>query len=89
MVGGAFTMGNIVLKANYMEGEFDNANSPEPTQWTVGADYNMSKRTSVYALYASSEDVVLGAGGGVTDQIVSGDAGGDNSVISLGVMHSF
>jgi predicted porin len=89
MVGGAFTMGNIVLKANYMEGEFDNAGAPEPTQWTVGADYNMSKRTSVYALYASSEDVVLGAGGGVTDQIVSGDAGGDNSVISLGVMHSF
>jgi predicted porin len=90
MVGGAFTMGNIVLKANYMEGEFDNANAPEPTQWTIGADYNLSKRSSVYALYASSEEgVVLGKGGGISDQIVSGDNGGDNSVISVGMMHSF
>lgn len=90
MVGGAFTMGAIVLKANYMEGEFDHANTPEPTQWTVGVDYNLSKRSSVYALYAKSEDgVVLGSGGSSSDQIVSGDTGGDNSVISLGMIHSF
>ncbi|MBW8306381.1 MAG: porin [Thiobacillus sp.] len=89
MVGAAFTMGNIVLKANYMEGEYDNANAPEPTQWTAGVDYNLSKRSSVYALYAKSEDVVLGKGGGSSDQIVSGDTGGDNSVISLGMIHNF
>jgi predicted porin len=89
MVGGAFTMGNIVLKANYMAGEYDTSDR-EPTQWTIGADYNLSKRSSVYALYASSEDgVVLGKGGGSSDQIVSGDTGGDNSVISVGMMHSF
>lgn len=89
MVGGAFTMGSIVLKANYMEGEYDNANAPEPSQWTVGADYKLSKRSSVYALYAKSEDVVLGKGGGASDQIVSGDASGDNSVISIGMIHDF
>jgi predicted porin len=90
MVGGAFTMGNIVLKANYMAGEVDCNGCAEPTQWTIGADYNLSKRTSVYALYASTEEgVVLGSGAGSSDQIISGDNNGDNSVISLGMMHSF
>jgi predicted porin len=89
MVGGAFTMGNIVLKANYMAKEFE-VSTAEPTQWTIGADYNLSKRSSVYALYASSEDgVVLGSGAGSSDQIRSGDTSGDNSVISVGMTHSF
>jgi predicted porin len=90
MVGGAYTMGNIVLKANYMAGEVDAVGGAEPTQWTIGADYNLSKRSTVYALYASSEEgVILGSGAGSSDQIVSGDAGGDNSVFSVGVVHSF
>lgn len=88
MVGGAYTMGNIVFKANYMEGEYDNAEL-EPNQWTIGADYNLSKRSSVYALYAKSEDVILGSGGGSSDRIVSGDASGDNSVFSIGMIHNF
>ena len=92
MVGGSYTMGAIVLKANYMQGEFDNCNvvGCEPAQFTIGADYNMSKRTSLYALYAGSEEgVVLGSGAGSSDKIVSGDVGGDNSVLSVGVVHSF
>ncbi|MFZ3041094.1 MAG: porin [Thiobacillus sp.] len=89
MVGGAYTMGAIVLKANYMEGEYDNDDTIEPNQWTIGVDYNLSKRSSVYALYAKSEDVVLGSGAGATDQIVSGDTSGDNSVFSIGMIHSF
>jgi predicted porin len=75
-----------------MAGEVDNCNvvGCEPKQWTIGADYNLSKRTSVYALYAATEDgVVLGSGAGSSDMIVSGDNNGDNSVISLGMMHSF
>jgi predicted porin len=89
MVGGAFTMGNVVLKANYMAGEFEDSDA-EPSQFTIGADYNLSKRTSVYALYAATEDgVVLGSGAGSSDTIVSGDNNGDNSVISLGMTHSF
>lgn len=90
MVGGAYTMGNIVLKANYMAGEFDCNGCAEPTQWTIGADYNLSKRTSVYALYASAEDgVMFGSGAGASDTILSGDSSGDNTVISVGMVHSF
>jgi predicted porin len=89
MIGGAFTMGNIVLKANYMTKEYD-VSTLEPTQFTIGADYKLSKRSTVYALYAATEDgVILGNGGGSSDQIVSGDVGGDNSVLSLGMTHTF
>ncbi|MDP2991229.1 MAG: porin [Thiobacillus sp.] len=87
MVGGAFTMGNIVLKANYMEGDFDHA--ADPKQWTVGADYNLSKRSSVYALYANGENITIGGGAGTSDQVASGSASGDISVISLGMIHTF
>jgi predicted porin len=89
MVGGAFTMGNVVLKANYMTKEYE-ISTAEPTQFTIGADYNLSKRSTVYALYAATEEgVIIGSGAGSSDQIVSGDVGGDNSVISVGMTHSF
>jgi predicted porin len=94
MLGGAFTMGNVVLKANYMEGEFDgDAVLPgrDLEQWTVGADYNLSKRTGVYALYSSGSNVTMGAGGGLSDQVGGAPVLGDDdvSVISLGMTHSF
>ncbi|MDP3420288.1 MAG: porin [Thiobacillus sp.] len=89
MVGAGFTMGNIVLKANYMERDIDNT-SNDPTQWTIGADYNLSKRTSVYALYANGEYITVGNGAGTTDQVGScATCGGDISVISLGMVHTF
>ena len=90
MLGGAYTMGAIVLKANYMQGEIDGTDI-EPTQWTIGADYNLSKRTSVYALYAAGEDgVTLGSGAGSSDRI-SGTVASDFDVsaLSVGVVHSF
>ena len=105
MGGAAFTMGNVVLKANYMQGEYDgDANaittvngvtalrpqgSRDVEQWTVGADYNLSKRTTVYALYAQGENVTLGGGAGGSDRIGSGVPSGDISAVSLGVTHSF
>jgi predicted porin len=94
MVGGAYTMGNIVLKANYMAGEVDNvvpALAFEPEQWAIGADYNLSKRTSLYALYVSAEDAIspLGGGAGSSDLIRSGNVDGDVSAFSFGMIHSF
>jgi predicted porin len=93
MVGGAFTMGNIVLKANYMEGENDGdllLAGYDTEQFTIGADYNLSKRTTVYALYAAGENITMGAGAGSTDQIAGGTtSGGDISVLSLGMTHTF
>jgi predicted porin len=94
MVGGSYTMGAMVFKANYMEAEVDGCTAAfacEPEQWTVGMDYNLSKRTSVYALYSDGQDVVMGGGAGLSDQvspaILTGEE--DISVISLGVVHSF
>ena len=90
MLGGSYTMGAMVFKANYMSGEFDNCVGIgcEPEQWTVGMDYNMSKRTTVYALYASQEDGAgLGWGAGSSDW-VSPEID-DVAAFSLGVKHSF
>ena len=91
MVGGSYTMGAIVLKANYMEGEVDNCIGAacEPSQWTIGADYNLSKRTSVYALYANGEAITVGGGVSSTDQVGPAVVGGDISVLSLGMVHTF
>jgi predicted porin len=94
MVGGAFTMGNIVLKANYMEGEYDGdlgTAGYDATQFTVGADYKLSKRTTAYALYAAGEEgVVMGEGAGTSDKLNScGTCGTDISVLSVGMIHTF
>ncbi len=88
MLGVGYTMGAMVFKANYMDGDFDNT-AVDPQQWTIGVDYNLSKRTMAYALYANGENVALGAGAGSSDQILSGVAGGDISAFSVGVVHNF
>jgi len=104
MVGAAFTFGNVVLKANYMEGTYDGdinavdelGAAPQAgydvEQFTIGADYNLSKRTTVYALYAAGTNITMGKGAGSSDQLAGsnlqvGDR--DISVVSLGVVHSF
>ncbi len=88
MVGAAYKMGNITLKANYMERDIDNIGN-DPQQWTVGADYSLSKRSNVYVTYANGEYITVGSGAGTSDQVGSGVAGGDISVISLGMIHTF
>ena len=87
MLGGAYTIGNVVLKANYMKGETDAAGVPDAKQFTVGADYKLSKRTSLYALYADGENVGFGFGAGGSDRVLP--AVEDLSVVSLGMVHTF
>src|SRR5574340_348666 len=84
MIGGAYTMGNIVLKANYMAGEFDTpgSNNIDPEQWTIGADYNLSKRSTVYALYSSGTNVTMGGGAGSSDQIAGAAYNYDGTAIT-------
>jgi predicted porin len=109
MVGAGFTFGNVVLKANYVEGTYDGdinavrlvGTPPVVTaapqagrdveQFNVGVDYNLSKRTTVYALYTAGTNVTLGKGAGSSDQIAGADVVGDDDVaaLSLGVVHSF
>lgn len=88
MLGAAFTMGNIVLKANYMDGEYDDAATGYDTnQWTIGADYNLSKRTSLYALYANGENITFGSGAGSSDYVggVGGAAGAGGGAVVTAV----
>ncbi len=91
MLGASYTMGNIVLKANYMDGDFDATGAADPSQWTIGADYNMSKRTTLFALYVSGENVTLGGGAGLADRIAGAAVAGDDdiSAFSVGVRHAF
>jgi len=96
MVGGSYTMGAMVFKANYMEGEYDGevpGDGYENQQWTVGMDYNLSKRTSVYALYVDGQNIVLGGGAGLADQVIGTGVGGDSDLdvsgLSFGMVHSF
>ncbi|MBU1394770.1 MAG: porin [Gammaproteobacteria bacterium] len=87
MVGAAYTMGNIVLKANYMDGDYDVA--ADPTQWTIGADYKLSKRTTAYALYAQGENITFGSGAGSSDKVKNAAGQEDISILSLGMIHTF
>jgi len=98
MLGASYTMGAMVFKGNYMMGEYDGTNGAEPEQWTVGMDYNLSKRTSVYALYVAGEEFApfngspsgLGSGAGISDVANScATCDGDVSAFSVGIVHSF
>jgi predicted porin len=86
LIGGQYKMGAWVFKGNYMDGDWDDSTS-DPSQWTIGVDYNLSKRTTVYALYADGENITFGKGAGNADQIAPDDE--DISVISVGITHTF
>ena len=79
---GKYTFGNNAISLVYTDAELepDAPNSDvEKTGWGVSAEHNFSKRTKVYAAYASAEieyDAV-----GVSDE--------DDDVFSLGMIHNF
>ena len=90
-----YNMGAFALKANYMAaGESDLVGGNDGgDQWTIGADYSLSKRTVVYGYYvATSNDANagygLGAGAGASDTTV-GNLGTDPQAFGLGVRHAF
>ncbi len=97
MVGGSIALGAFAIKADYLSGEYDNnrlLGFSDVEQWAVGADYNLSKRTKLYALYAFGENVTFGTTS--TDPVSSTTAASalygsdtDTSVISAGIVHSF
>jgi predicted porin len=91
-VNGQFTLGNLALKAAYgFATDGNNAADTEATTYVLGADYNFSKRTKVYAVYQLTDNAAgatygLGAGQGSAYTPV---AGTDPSVISVGMRHVF
>jgi predicted porin len=90
-----YTMGAVVLKGNYLSvGDYKNSSNTGAKQYTLGADYNLSKRTTVYGLYAkvtndSGAKFGLGDGAKDSDSTVNTTAGVDPSVFSVGLKHSF
>lgn len=103
-LNGMYTMGSIDLKAAYgragdVKGSVGWDNSSAST-YTLGADYNLSKRTKVYALYSKTSNDTngeygVGAGQGSAYNPnsslngTSGNVGDDPSVLSIGVRHTF
>ncbi|MDD5330242.1 MAG: porin [Sulfuricella sp.] len=104
----AYTMGSNVLKLAYTKtGDLNDAtdlgNNTGAKQWSVGVDHNMSKRTTVYALYTKLNNDTNGVygltggsnggvgGGNVTTYLLGASPiyDQDPSAFSLGIRHSF
>lgn len=97
-IGASHTMGKAVLKAAYTHmGDLDGTSDTGAKQWSAGVDYNLSKRTKVYALYTKLSNERLGAyslgqGGLQIATNAGGSAvvgGADPSGFAVGMQHSF
>ncbi|MBN8767520.1 MAG: hypothetical protein ABT22_11230 [Thiobacillus sp. SCN 64-317] len=91
---GNYAIGAITLKANYLKADdTSNIANSSAKQYTLGADYALSKRTTAYAFYAKVKNDTnasygLGAGAGPSNTAF-GTAGVDPSVFGLGMKHTF
>jgi predicted porin len=88
-LSGKYQMGAIALKAAYGKANSDATANTGAKQYTVGADYSFSKRTTVYALYtqikndsAANYNFALNPAAGI-------GAGDKPSGFSLGMKHAF
>ena len=104
-LNGMYTMGNVDLKAAYgnagdVKTSAGTLSDSGAKTYSLGADYNMSKRTKVYALYTKTKNdtnASYGVGAGQGSSYVPnnntsgtfGNTGDDPSVLSVGVRHSF
>ena len=67
-------------------GEYKNINDSDATQYTVGYNYNLSKRTKVYGYYTRINNSRAGTYG--LNQAVVG-AGVDSNTLAVGIRHNF
>lgn len=58
LLNATYNMGPIALKASYGVLDDDDATvtDKDDSMWVIGADYNLSKRTKAYILFANSEN---------------------------------
>lgn len=93
-VFGSYPVGALTLKASFLRADKSESGLADGAeQWTIGADYALSKRTSVYGFYAAVDNDAaaafgLGSGAESSDQAV-GVTAADPTVLGLGVRHSF
>ena len=101
-----YAIGAVTLKANYLkadeQGSGAAATNTGAKQYTLGADYALSKRSTAYVYYAKVKNdgnttggagYGLGAGAGDSNSVVAGSAaanlGTDPSVFGVGMKHTF
>lgn len=87
-VGASAPFGAWNVKASYgsTEGK-DLLNNVDATQWAIGVDYNLSKRTALYATYASIDNDNSTFTVSPQSSVIS--AGRSSSGGQVGVRHSF
>jgi predicted porin len=91
-LNGQYNMGNIALKAAYGHaGKLDTVADSGANTYSLGVDYNLSKRSRLYAQYTKTNNDTngtygVGAGGG---SAYTPAAGTDPSVFSIGMRHTF
>ena len=77
-LSGMYTMGANELHLNFgRAGDYGKVNDSSATQYTLGFNHNLSKRSKVYAFYTKIDDSAAGV------------YGGDFSSIAVGLRHNF
>lgn len=92
-LGGAYKVGVHTFKLQYYKSdEVDNTSETGADMWALGVEHALSKRTSLYAVYArvnnDSSASMTPFGGGHGDQPGT-PTGQDPSGFSLGMIHTF
>lgn len=98
LLNGSYAMGPMVLKAQY--GKVDNAffsttANVDQTMWSLGLDYNLSKRTTAYFVYGNGDSnqtvAALTLATPVTGATAAMSATSANDVSgwNIGIKHSF
>lgn len=82
-LSGMYTLGASEFHANVgRAGKWSDVDNSAATQWTLGYNYNLSKRTKVYGYYTKVNNSSGAA-------YMTGKAGADFSSFALGVRHNF
>lgn len=98
--GGAGTRDNYRLSAMYTQGasqfhanigrasNWSNIQDSAATQWTLGYNYNVSKRTKIYGYYSKIHNGIGRIHSG-TSVLKANVAGGNFSTLAVGIRHNF
>jgi len=82
-LSGMYTLGASEFHVNVgRAGKWSDVDNSAATQWTLGYNYNLSKRTKVYGYYTKVNNSAGAA-------YMTGVAGADFSSFALGVRHNF
>lgn len=104
-IGATYKMGNNTIKFHYAERDESGLKSSSCTgglatskckdgadMWAVGLDHSLSKRTKVYAVYASTDNDDDSRSTSWKNTGGEGDAplaGNDATTLALGIIHKF